>query len=56
MIDLGWSPDHNLRIEYLFGDEQRDRLALSLEKLVRLKPNVIFVPHTTGASRGPSRS
>ena len=56
MIDLGWSPDHNLRIEYLFGDEQRDRLALSLEKLVRLNPNVIFVPHTTGASRGPSRS
>jgi len=44
MIDLGWSPDRNLRIEYLFGDEQRDRLAFSLEKLVRLKPNVIFVP------------
>ena len=44
MIDLGWSPDHNLRIEYLFGEEQRDRLALSLEKFVRLKPNVIFVP------------
>jgi hypothetical protein len=54
MIDLGWAPDHNLRIEYLFGDEQRDRLAASLEKLVRLKPNVILVPTRPGASRGPN--
>jgi ABC-type sugar transport system substrate-binding protein len=44
MRDLGWEPGRNLLIEYSFADNKPDRLAALVQDLVRLNPDVIFVP------------
>jgi putative tryptophan/tyrosine transport system substrate-binding protein len=44
MRDLGWESGRNLLIEYSFADNKPDRLAALVQDLVRLNPNVIFVP------------
>jgi putative ABC transport system substrate-binding protein len=42
--DLGWEPGRNLLIEYSFADNKPDRLAALVQDLIRLNPDVIFVP------------
>jgi putative tryptophan/tyrosine transport system substrate-binding protein len=42
--ELGWMPGSNVLIEYRFADNDPARLTVLAHKLVRLKPDVIFVP------------
>jgi putative ABC transport system substrate-binding protein len=42
--ELGWMPGSNVLIEYRFADNDPARLTVLAHELVRLKPDVIFVP------------
>jgi putative ABC transport system substrate-binding protein len=42
--ELGWMPGSNVLIEYRFADNEPARLTVLAHELVRLKPDVIFVP------------
>src|SRR6266702_7472471 len=42
--ELGWMPGSNVLIEYRFADNDPARLTALAHELVRLKPDVIFVP------------
>src|SRR5260370_40285945 len=42
--DLGWTPGVNISIEYRFADNNPNQLPALVKELVRLKPNVIYVP------------
>jgi ABC transporter substrate binding protein len=42
--ELGWIPGSNVSIEYCFADNDPGRLAALAQELVRLNPDVIFVP------------
>ncbi len=42
--DLGWTPGVNISIEYRFADNNPNQLPALVKELVRLKPDVIYVP------------
>jgi len=43
-FDHGWVPDKTITIEYRFADNDRDKLTVLAQELVRLKLDAIFVP------------
>src|ERR1700736_1083477 len=42
--DLGWTPGRNISIEYRFADDKPKQLPALVNDLVRLGPDVIYVP------------
>jgi putative ABC transport system substrate-binding protein len=42
--DLGWAPGRNISIEYRFADNKPNQLPALVNDLVRLGPDVIYVP------------